>query len=65
MKRDPNQCPECARVGRHTATCSRGKCASCHGYPATCGPLCSWCWRRMVGERREVVSEKLKLLDGP
>jgi hypothetical protein len=64
-KRDPNQCPTCGRVGRHTATCPLGKCVSFQGYPATCGSLCSVCWRRMVRERKAAIAEKLNRLEGP
>jgi hypothetical protein len=63
MKRDPDQCCECARTGRHSATCSRGRCQSCHRAPATIGLWCGPCWSRVMKARREVVAERLLRMD--
>jgi hypothetical protein len=70
MKRDPDQCPECARVGRHSATCSKGRCQRCKRSPAIIGPFdhaiwCGPCWLAVRKERQAIVAERLERLDGP
>jgi hypothetical protein len=60
-KRPPAMCPECGRMNRHSATCSKGRCVSCRRAPAVIGTLCSFCWSR----RKKVVAQRIERLDGP
>jgi hypothetical protein len=53
-------CPDCGGVGKHSVSCSRGKCVACQRAPETLGALCGPCWWR----RQRAVNAALERL-GP
>ncbi len=56
-------CPSCHRhEGKHWITCAANRCARCQRAPATIGPWCGPCWKRVQRQRREAVDAALERL---